>query len=186
MACWRLREASVGILAALWLWLGGVFLWLFQRTIDTGPGPVLFTAAFILQGGLLLWAGVFQGQMHFGAKLSGFTAMGWLLIVYAMLVYPLLGIASGHVYPRQPMSGVAPCPTTIFTFGVLLLTTTRVPKYLLAIPLVWSLISRSQCTVELRGVRGRGLLFAGVVGSALLIWRDRQRSLHSAMQPRHA
>jgi hypothetical protein len=114
------------------------------------------------------------------------AAMGRLLIVYAMLVYPLLGIASGHVYLRQPMFGVAPCPTTIFTFSVLLLTTIRVRTYLLTIPLVWSLISGLSAPLNYGVYEDFGLLFAGVVGRALLIWRDRPAAVRAALQTRHA
>jgi hypothetical protein len=49
-----------------------------------------------------------------------------------MVVYPLLGIRFGHSYPRAPLFGVAPCPTTIFTFGLLLWATRSVPGLFLA------------------------------------------------------
>jgi len=70
--------------------------------------------------------------------LTGFCIVGWLMVAHALLVYPLLGVLAGHVYPRQPMFGAAARPTVIFTFG-LLLTSTRVPKYLLLVPFAWAL-----------------------------------------------
>ena len=41
------------------------------------------------------------------------------------------------------MFGVTPCPVTIFTFGLFLLTVRRFSYWLLIIPFVWSLIGGS-------------------------------------------
>ena len=41
------------------------------------------------------------------------------------------------------MFGVAPCPVTIFTFGLLLMTTGPISYWLLVIPFIWSLIGGS-------------------------------------------
>ena len=60
-------------------------------------------------------------------------------ITYAMLVYPLLGMALGHGYPRAPMFGPCPRPTTIFTFGMLP-PAGRPRRLLLWLPLLWSAI----------------------------------------------
>jgi len=180
------NRVVAAILAVFWLWLGAVFLWVFQRTIDTGQGPVVFAAAFIVQSGLLLWFGVLRRELVFGARPTGVSAVGWAFIVYAMVAYPLLGIVSGHIYPRQPMFGVAPCPTTIFTFGVLLLTAARVPKVLLVVPLVWSLISGISAPLNFGVYEDFGLLVAGIVGTALIIWRDRHPAAQPVLQPRPA
>ena len=64
-------------------------------------------------------------------------------MAYAAIAYPLIGVATGHRYPEMPMFGVTPCPVTIFTFGMLLLTMRPVPRWLLVIPFVWSLIGGS-------------------------------------------
>lgn len=68
--------------------------------------------------------------------------MGWSFVIYAVVLYPLIGIATGHGYPHLPMFGVTPCPVTIFTFGMLRMSD-PVPRRLLEIPLVWSLIGES-------------------------------------------
>lgn len=48
----------------------------------------------------------------------------------------------GHRYPATPSFGL-PCPITIFTFGVLLMASAKLPKGLLAGPLVWALVGSS-------------------------------------------
>lgn len=71
--------------------------------------------------------------------------VGAAFLFYTAVLYPLIGMATGHTYPEMPMFGVTPCPVTIFTFGMLLLTTQRLPRWLLVIPFVfvWSLIGGS-------------------------------------------
>src|SRR3546814_12255115 len=56
-----------------------------------------------------------------------------------MAVYPLIGWLAGRGWPQAAMFGITPCPTTIFTLGMLL-TTHRVPRHLLAIPVLWSIV----------------------------------------------
>ena len=56
------------------------------------------------------------------------------------MIYPALGAALGHRYPAVPTFG-APCPSTIFTFGILLWTAPPVPKRLLVIPFLWAVLT---------------------------------------------
>jgi hypothetical protein len=59
----RSDQAVGGILGAFWLWMAALFTWTAMRTIDQGPGPVLFTAAFAFEGVLLLWAGLVRREL---------------------------------------------------------------------------------------------------------------------------
>jgi hypothetical protein len=65
------------------------------------------------------------------------------MIGYATLLYPLLNAWAGHAFPQAPSFGVTPCPLTIFTFGVMALSRTRLPWTLYAIPAIWSAIGGS-------------------------------------------
>lgn len=168
-----------GILAAFWLWLGAAFLFGAMRTIDAGPGPMVFGTAFLLQSALWVTAGVLRSDVRFERRLTSASVLGWAMIAYALVLYPLLGLLAGHVYPRQPMFGVAPCPTVIFTFGLLLLTATRVPKYLLLIPFAWAVTSGLSAPLNFGIYEDIGLVAAGLIGTAVLVWRDKR-----APQPR--
>jgi uncharacterized protein DUF6064 len=189
---WRWRQSDrvvTGVLAAMWLWIGSVFMWTFMRTIDSGPGPLAFTVAFLVEGILFLLLGVLRSDLRFELqinKLSVFGVVGGLLIVYAMLIYPLLGLLNGHVYPRQPVFGVAPCPTVIFTFGLLLLTTVRVPKRLLVVPFLWSVTSGISAPLNYGVYEDLGLVVAGLVATTMLMVRDARRAPRAALQPRPA
>jgi hypothetical protein len=92
--------------------------------------------------------------------------------LYSFVIYPILGYLFGHVYPKNPTFGL-PCPTTIFTFGLLLWTDKIVPKYVLVIPSIWSLIG-FVAALFLGIKEDYGLLIAGVLGSILILIRDRK------------
>jgi len=64
------------------------------------------------------------------------------VVLYALLVYPLLGWSLGHAYPTSPTFG-APCPTTIFFFGMTLLAIESVPVTVVLLPIVWAVIGTS-------------------------------------------
>jgi len=97
-----------------------------------------------------------------------------LFIVYAMVVYPLLGFLSGHVYPGSPVFGVTPCPVTIFTFGFFLLARKKVPLGVLIIPFIWSLVGGSAAWT-LGVPEDYGLLAAGIFGFVLVLFENRRK-----------
>jgi hypothetical protein len=124
---------------------------------------------------------VLRHGLSFRARGDLYGLVGGLFIAYAMVLYPLLGLALGHHYPQSPVFGVAPCPITIFTFGLLLWTDARVPRYVPVIPLLWSPLG-VMAALSLGIREDVGLLVAGLLGTALLLWRDRpqQASAHPA------
>jgi hypothetical protein len=73
------------------------------------------------------------------------------------------------------MFGVAPCPTTIFTFGILLWTIKKVPAYLLVIPFLWSIVGIS-AAINLRVPQDYGLVVAGFLGTILILIQNRIQS----------
>ncbi len=72
------------------------------------------------------------------------------------------------------MLGITPCPVTLFTFGVLLLTSAPGSRWLLIFPLAWSLVGGS--AAFMLGVpQDWPLLFSGLT-IVLLVLRDRRRA----------
>ncbi len=94
-----------------------------------------------------------------------------LAIFYAMVAYPMIGAIVGHGYPSAPLFGVAPCPTTIFTFGFFLWSKPGLPRYLLVVPFLWALLGTNAALPPFGILEDFGLLVSAVVGSALLLWR---------------
>lgn len=159
-------NAISGILAFLWIWVGIVYHIIFFSGIN--PIAKVFGAFFTIQGLLFFYYGAWKGSLEFGYQKNKYSLAGIIFIVYALIIYPALGYLFGHVYPSSPTFGV-PCPTTIFTFGILLMTIKPIDKKLLIIPFLWSLMSLS-AAIQLGIREDFGLLVAGVIGSALL-WR---------------
>lgn len=82
------------ILAFFWFWMGIIFLYF----------------------------GVFRSNiLSYQFKLDFPGMLGISFIFFALIIYPVLAYTLGHVYPKTPTFGL-PCPTTIFTFGILLFT----------------------------------------------------------------
>jgi hypothetical protein len=133
----------------------------------------------IIQGCVFLYYGFVKSSLSFRFRPDVYGVAGAILIFYALLIYPILGYFLGHVYPQSPTFGL-PCPTTIFTFGMLLLTDNRIPIPILIIPFLWSLIG-STAAVKLGILEDTGLLAAGLVAASLLATRNhamRKTGLH--------
>lgn len=126
------------ILAAAWFWTGVAYHMLFFARINFAAGA--FGLLFVLQGLLFLLTGAARGRLAFRitSDIGGWA--GLAVIAVATVAYPLTG---DQEWPRIALVGVAPCPTVLFTFGMLLLAEGRVPWHLLAIPVLWSLVGGS-------------------------------------------
>lgn len=160
-----------GVLALFWIWIG-VFYHIAHFSV-INSAALIFGFFYIVQGLLFLLIGVIQSKLSFLFSLKPLPIIGALFILYATVIYPLLGMSFGHSYPNSPMFGVAPCPTTIFTFGILLWATKPVPAYLLIIPLLWSIVGMS-AAVNLRVPQDYGLVVAGVIGTILILIQNHE------------
>ena len=160
-----------GVLAFFWLWMGVVYHIIYFSPVN--PVARIFGAVFILQGFLFLVFGVLRGGLTFAFTPRTGPILGAVFVIYAMVVYPLLGLSLGHAYPELPMFGVAPCPTTIFTFGILLWSKNVIPWYFLIIPLLWSLVGMS-AAINLGVPQDYGLVVAGILGTAMILMRNRR------------
>ena len=159
------------ILAGFWIWIGVAYHLMFFSTINFAA-PV-FGLLFVVQGLLFAWTGVVRGRLDFRFRrdLPGWIGLGFAL--FAMMVYPLLNLLAGHVWPQAPIFGVTPGPTTIFTIGLLLLAARRVPLSLMAIPVLWSVIGGATAWL-LEIPEDIALPAAGIAGLGVAIWKNRR------------
>ncbi|MEQ9815475.1 MAG: DUF6064 family protein [Azospirillaceae bacterium] len=132
----------LSILAAMWL-VNGVAYHLGHFTA-INPAAWLFGTLFMLQAALVgaarwLWPSL----AIFTQKPRWVRLVAAILIAYALVLYPAIGHLAGHRYPAVPLFDVAPCPTTIFTIGVLLLGRWQTVRWLLIVPVLWSAIGGS-------------------------------------------
>jgi hypothetical protein len=169
--------AVSGILALLWAWLGAAYHLAFFARIN--PVAYGFGALSILGGLLFAWHGVFRRRLKFAFTSSLRTGLGVVLIAFALLVYPVWATLAGHAYPELPTFGL-PCPTTIFTIGLLALSSGTGLRAVLAVPILWSMVG-SQAAFLLDVKPDFGLLAAGVVAIGLFVWPARARKTSFAV-----
>jgi hypothetical protein len=152
-------------LTLMWAWTGLFYHLSYFRQIN---GAAAFFGFLFLAGAGCFLLGAAKGIE--AARWMGWrSALGWALVAYALAGYPLLGLAQGHSYGQIPQFGITPCPTVLFTLGALLLLRQPVPLWLLAVPLVWSLIGGTAAFL-LNVPQDWPLLFAGVIAVAVLAW----------------
>ncbi len=156
------------VLAGLWAWTGIAYHLMSFSAIN--PAARAFGIAFIVQA--VAFASVaLRGKLEFDFSLRrARSRMGLVMITFSMVVYPLIGMLSGHGYPNGPVFGLTPCPLTIFTFGILLLSSRSLPKHLLVIPFAWALIG-AMAAVSLGIREDVGLLVTGTLATIMLLTR---------------
>ncbi|UCC73267.1 MAG: hypothetical protein JSV86_01500 [Gemmatimonadota bacterium] len=162
------------ILASLWLWSGIVFFMIYFSDLTPtlfGFAPPGFSyasgALFIIQSIIFLYFGVIRDSIAYGFEGDLYAKVGLVAIVYAMIVYPIIGYITGHPLPGYPLFGSAPCPVAIFTVGMLLLTNRRMPPLVPIIPLIWGLMG-IVAVVVFTVWADVGLFAAGIVAFLIL------------------
>jgi hypothetical protein len=146
-------------LASIWAWSGIVYHLFFFRQIN--GAAIVFGSLFLIQAVVLIGMGRDVSlSFRFTSSIRGWTGGGFIL--YAIVVYPILGYLMGHRYPASPTFG-APCPVTIFTLGLLLWSTRRLRWFEFAIPLAWAAIGTSAVfklgMIEDLGLSASALIF---------------------------
>jgi hypothetical protein len=126
-----------GILALLMFVNGIGYHWLFFSRINTAA--IFFGAMFLIGGSTFLIEGTIRNRVQFTFGRNYRSRVAALLIIYALVIYPALGLLL-HPYPESPLFGVVPCPTIIFVLGFLILAAHPRPAYLVAVPLIWAAI----------------------------------------------
>jgi hypothetical protein len=135
----RSARLPLVFVAALWAWSGVVFHGIYFSAIN--PAAWAFAALFILEAAGLFVLAARAGRF---AVVIDPTVRGWtaaVLMLYAV-IYPILVWLSGLWPPEAPVFAV-PCPTVIFTAGLLLAIRPRVPRWLYVGPVVWTVIGGS-------------------------------------------
>lgn len=153
------------ILIFYWLWIGIVYHIIFFSKIN--HAAYVFGIIFTLQGILFYKAGIMNGNLEFETFNSFKTYTGALFILYALIIYPILNYSFGHAYPQSPTFGL-PCPTVIFTFGILLWAKDEMPLYILWIPLIWAIVGIS-AAINLGIKEDFGLIITGLVAGGIII-----------------
>jgi hypothetical protein len=173
VALWRRWQIASwlipAILALMWALNGIGYHFMFFAAIN--PAAPLFAAFFVAQAILFAIGAIPATGMRFETGHDFRTRIGAGFIAYAMVVYPIIGIWAGHGLMKGPMFGVAPCPTTIFTIGILLMARGRSVAWLAIIPVLWSLVGLA-AALQLGMLEDLALALAG---AAIVVVRSPAR-----------
>ena len=164
------------VMALLWVWMGVVYHFAFFRHIN--PAASLFGVVFVVQAALFVWLGARAKHVTIRVRHDGVGATGALLILYAFVLYPVVGLLAGHRYPAVPTFGV-PCPTTIFTLGLLLWAEPPLPRRVVIIPALWSAIA-TVAAVQLGVPQDFGLTMAAMIAVPIILFSRRGETLATA------
>lgn len=160
----RSTAAAIG-LALLWTWTALFYHVAFFVTVT--PAAYAFAALCLAEAAALAWYGAAARTLRFDFAHDAVSGVvGLLLVAYALVGYPVVGQLAGHRYPAAPTFGL-PCPTTIFTLGVLAWARRPVPWPVVAPAVAWSVIGGS-AAFQLGMREDIGLPVAAVALLALL------------------
>jgi hypothetical protein len=153
-------------LAAFWAWMALAYHLAFFAALT--PMAYVFAAAFLVEAALLAWHGLHTRRLHFAIprEPSG-TVVGTLLIAFALIGYPSIAYVLGQQYPAVPTFGL-PCPTVIFTFGMLSWCVRPIPRSVLVIPAAWALLGLS-AALEFGVWEDLALLPAAILALAVIL-----------------
>jgi hypothetical protein len=160
---WSGQAVSV-ILALFWAWSGLAY----HLTFFTSINPLAYVFAAVSATGALvfIWQGVVRRRLRFQFARSARAAVGVALVVFALFIYPAWSVYSGHGYPEMPSFGL-PCPTTLFTMGLLTFLVPPYPRSTLVVPVLWCLVG-VQAAFLLGVWQDLALLVAAAVGAVLI------------------
>ena len=149
------------ILGFFWLWMGVVYHFSYFSKINSAAN--FMGTLFVLQGLLFIF---FTRKSALKSSNDHFKIGGSLMVFFSLMMYPSISYLLGHTYPYSPTFGV-PCPTTMFTLGILLMSEKRMPVGLFVIPLLWTVVA-TMAVFHLGMYEDIALPFAAVVSLTLL------------------
>lgn len=132
------RPVAFG-LAFLWAWMALAYHLAFFRAVN--PAAPVFAALSLLAAAVFAWSGA-RGRLRFAPLPPARRWPGLVVVAYALILYPVAGLLAGHRYPAFPTFGL-PCPTTLYTFGLLFLSAPGTSRLLAVVPLAWALVGTS-------------------------------------------
>ena len=160
----------LAVLSFFWLFNGIVFCFIYWA-----PSHIfgyIFGIFCTVQGLLFLYS-LIRSDIIIAPPNKTYLLIGMLFFLYSMIGYQLFGYYLDHIYPKFFPVGLVPCPTTIFTLGLLIIINTKIPIKYIAIPLI---ISLGGLLAAYNGIyEDIGLIILGAWGTILIIKRNFQR-----------
>ena len=162
------KDKLIGIyLGVLWIWIGVAYHLTFFTAIN--KAAFLFGGIFILQGLLILFYSFIKNRLVFTFTLQVKDYLGYFFILYGLIIYPIISYLVEGSFEKTIIMGL-PCPSTIFTFGLFMLTNNKFPKSLLIIPSLWAVVGLS-AAINIGVFQDLMILIAAITADIILIRR---------------
>lgn len=159
-----------GILAFFYGWIGIEFYMIYFK--EFMPIPFVFGILFIVQALIFIFEGTIRNRINFQFKADLHGLTGALLIFYGIFGYQGLEYLLGRGYPEMLSFGMFPCPTLIFSLGILLWTGKKFPPYILIFPLI-NALSGFIPAFMIGIIEDIGLIISGLLALFMLGLRDK-------------
>jgi hypothetical protein len=159
------------ILATLWAWVAWAFVWRRYATINWAAKYLVWL--FAIEVLLLVWTGVIREGPRIGWRRDPPGILGSALLILSLVLYPTFGPLLSRGWRQAELFGVAPDPTALATLGVLLLADGPPRWALLAMPVLWCVVSGA--TLLAMGSPEAGVLLpAALLAMGTSGWRARR------------
>jgi len=144
-------------------WTGIVFFLIFARSIVSAVASALFIVVAILFA-----LDIFKKKNEFRLPVARWQRYLTVFLILLVFLYPLVGMALGHPYPKTCMP-MAPCPLTVFAIALAAAAIPHVDKKVYIMLLPWAILSLPKCLGALDCYEDCILFAAGVYGLVLLV-----------------
>jgi hypothetical protein len=151
------------LLSFAFAWNGIVFFLIFAWSIVSAVASALFIIIAILFA-----LDIFKKKIEFRLPARKWQRYLTVFLILLVFLYPVIGMALGHSYPRTCMP-MAPCPLTVFAIALVAAAVPQVDRKVYALLLPWAILSLPKCLGALDCYEDCILFAAGVYGLVLLI-----------------
>lgn len=160
-------------LGALWIWNGAAYhIALFSQINNVAK---VFGSLFILQGVLIILNSFGKREIHYDLTkgIRGYTA--YFLAIFGLIIYPAIGFITGSEIIHTISLGL-PCPSTLFSFGIFLFASNRLPRYLMIIPSLWAVVGLS-AAINFGVLQDFMLIISAVAANIFLLKKNNGHSV---------
>jgi hypothetical protein len=150
-------------LSLAFAWNGIVFFLIFAWSIIS----LVFSILFIIVA-ILFLIDIFIKKTRFQFPSKGWRQYVTVLLILLVFLYPLIGVALGHYYPKNCMP-MAPCPLTVFAIALMTAAVPHVDRKVYIFLLIWALLGLPKCLGMYDCYEDCILFAAGIYGLVVLV-----------------
>ena len=116
---------------------------------------------------------ILRKKLEYSFETKPWKIIGYIFILFGLFIYPIISYLLEGSFQNTISLGL-PCPTTILTFGFLMLTENKFPKYLLIIPTIWAIIGTS-AAINFGVYQDYFMLISAIMANIYLIKRKKYK-----------